>query len=434
MKKIAFIIVVLLNFGISAQNEFTYDQFILEVLNKDFGVQIAKNNASIAENENNIGNAGYLPTISISADQNWSQTSARQEFLTGQVNEANNAKNTALNLVAALNWTFFDGFRMFARDKKLDLMEESAQLNLRAEMEMKVYQASISFYTLLVLKEMNSIYEESISLTKARYDQMQSKFENGAISQMEFIQTQLDLTADSSLYLTNLRDIEAIKASLNALIARDQSVEFDAIGELPSIEEILTWESIREKALANNANLLISKSAIAISEQERKEVLSAWYPQLSFYAGYNYGRAQNGVGFLLSNQSYGPNVGISLKWDILSGLSRIQNTRNSALTISNTELANAQRNLEIEAELKGAFVNYEFARTNMIFEERNQLVAIEVEEIMSAAFESGAFTPLELREFQFAVIESKSRMLDAKLQFLVSELNIKLLSGSFEVN
>src|SRR5690606_12272074 len=156
----------------------------------------------------------YLPTISILADQNWSQTSARQEFLTGQVNEANNAKNTALNLGAALNWTFFDGFRMFARDKKLDLMEESAQLNLRAEMEMKVYQASISYYTLLVLKEMNSIYEESISLTKARYDQMWSKFENGAISQMEFIQTQLDLTADSSLYLNNLREIQAIKAGL----------------------------------------------------------------------------------------------------------------------------------------------------------------------------------------------------------------------------
>lgn len=420
----------LFSFPVIAQDTFTYDQFIALVLEKDYGIQIVKNNAEISANENNVGNAGYLPQISVIADQNLTITSARQEFLSGQVNEADNAKNTSLSAGVLLNWTFFDGFKMFATDKKLDLLEESALLNLRAEMEMKVYQASVSFYTLVVLNEMNEIYEQSIDLSKARYDQVNLLVSNGAASDMELIQAQLDLTADSAVFLNNQRNIAAIQTSLNAFIARDAELPFTATGTLPEVTEAMNWEELVDKSMADNASLLYAKSALAISEQERKEVLSTWYPQLAIYAGYSYGRSQNEVGFLLSNQSIGPSFGLTLRWDILNGLSRIQNSKNSRLTIENSELAQKQQSQLIRSELREAFVNYEFTMKNLEFESRNQLVAEEVEKIIGTAFESGAYTALELREFQFAVVEARSRLLTAKLEYMTQRLNLLLLSGS----
>ncbi len=430
MKALVLSFLFLFSFPIIAQETFTYDQFIAMVLEKDYGIQIVKNNAEIYANENNVGNAGYLPQISVNADQNLTINSARQEFLSGQVNEADNAKNTSLSAGVLLNWTFFDGFKMFATDKKLDLLEESALLNLRAEAEMKVYQASVSFYTLVVLNEMNEIYEQSIDLSKARYDQVNLLTSNGAASEMALIQAQLDLTADSAAFLNNQRNIAALQTSLNAFIARDPELPFTATGTLPEVTEALNWGDLVEKSLADNASLLYAKSALAISEQERKEVLSTWYPQLALYTGYSYGRSQNEVGFLLSNQSFGPSFGLTLKWDILNGLSRIQSSKNSRLTIENSELAHQQQSQLIRSELREAFVNYEFAMKNLEFESRNQLVAEEVEKIIGTAFQSGAYTALELREFQFAVVEARSRLLTAKLEHMTQRLNLLLLSGS----
>lgn len=431
MKQLVIYSVLLVLPGIVvAQHTYTHEQFIAAVLEHDFDIQISSNDASIAANENNIGNAGYLPQISATADQNWSESNARQEYLSGQVNEVNGARNTALTAGVQLNWTFFDGFRMFARDKKLDLLESAALINLRAQSEMKVYQASVSFYTLMVLTDLDKLYQASIEVSSQRYEQLDIRVRNGAASEMELIQARLDLTADSAALLNNHRAISALQAQLNGMIARDPALPFEAQGNLPEIPQQLTWDQIRDSSLSNNASLLLAKSALAISEQERREVLSYWYPQLSFYAGYNYSRSQNQVGFLLSNKSIGPSVGLTLRWDILTGLSRIQNTRNSALQISNAALREEQQTFAIQSELRDAYLGYEFASKNLQFEQRNQLVAEEVESIMQNAFESGAYTPLQLREFQLAVVAARTRYLQAELDFISNYLNVLLVSGS----
>src|SRR5690554_1058010 len=103
------------------QERIGLEQVVNRVLNQNFGIQIAKIDTEIAKNQNNPGAAGYLPTLDLQATQDLGMSSARQEFLTGDVNEADNAKNRAFSAGAMLNWTFFDGFKMFATDKKLEI-------------------------------------------------------------------------------------------------------------------------------------------------------------------------------------------------------------------------------------------------------------------------------------------------------------------------
>lgn len=431
MKLILLSIIALGSFLVNGQNDFTKDQFLAEVLVKDYGILIVKNSAIIAENNNNIGNAGYLPTITVDATQNWSINNARQTFATGLVNDVNGAKNTSFNVGASLNWTFFDGFKMFATDKKLDILQDASQLNLRAQMEMKLYQASVSFYTLILLGDMQSIYQESIDYSKARYDQLKLKLDNGAASEVELVQSRLDLTADSAAYLNNIRAIESMKATMNSMISRDPETPINITGELPTMNSLRTWESMKEQALADNANLLYYKSMIAVSEQERKEVISRYYPQLSFYAAYNYSTSQSQVGILTDSRTVGPQFGLSLQWDILNRLSRIQDSKNSKITIENSQYAQEQQRLTIQSELRDAYLSYEWAAKNYQFEERNQLVSEEVASIMEQAYSSGSLTALELRAFQFSVIEGKNRLLNAKLGYITGLMNIELLTGSF---
>lgn len=433
MRQLLTILLLVLTFcEATGQNSYTLDTYISAVLENDFGIKLMKNEVLISENENNPGAAGYLPTIGVTAEQNWTINSARQEFLSGQVNEASNAKNQAFTAGVMLNWTFFDGFRMFATDKKLDLLEEQTKLNLAAEMEMKIYSATLSYYTYLVLSEMKKVYEQSVDLSHARRELLELRVEKGATSEMELIQARLDVTADSAVLLDNMRATEQLRAEMNKLLGRSPEVELQLEGELPETIKQLTWEQLTEAVLTQNTTLLLAKSGIAVREKERKEALSRYYPQLAFYGAYNFGTSQNEVGFLLSNRSYGPQFGLTLRWDILDGLTRMKDTKNARIRVESAGIVAEQQELAVKTELHIAFQDYEWAVRMMEFEQRNAMEAEEMADIMEKSLQSGALTPLELREIQFGITLARSRLLNAQLNYLTSTLNISLASGDFK--
>lgn len=431
MKQLFLILTILTGFYGRAQNIFTLDQFLNEVLRKDFGVRIAKNIEQQAENNNNPGNAGYLPTVGVNIEQNWTINTARQTFLSGQVNEASNAQNRSINMGIMMNWTLFDGFHMFLEDKRLDLLSQSAKIQTAAEMEMKLYRAALSFYTLLLLKEFNSLYKESIQLSLARIDQIETKRKYGAANDLEWLQIKLDLNADSARFLQNERAIQLLKSEMNAMIARQPEEELTIEWAFPTNFESNSWEEIKQKGLKQNVSILQAKTLLAIREKEHQQVLSRYYPQLAFYGGYNFGQANNQVGFLLSNRSFGPQLGFTLRWDILSGLSRMYDTKNTKIEIHNVQLMQEEREIAIASELHQAYLDFKWSLENLKFEALNVENAEQSTMIIRKAMELGSATPLQLREFQFSIIQAKTRYVEAKMNYITARLNLFLGTSDF---
>lgn len=417
--------------NINAQEAYTLEAFINEMLQKDFGIQIKKNEIEIAKNNNNPGNAGYLPTISVNASESVSINNMRQKYFNGQGNSANGANNVSGNAGIALNWTFFDGFKMFATDKKLDLLEETASLNLTAEMEMKIYQATVLFYSIIQQKQLNDIYQQAIELSKARYDLIVLKKNNGAASEIQMIQARLDLTADSSVFLTGLKNLENLKVNFNLFLAKDPSVPVAVNGEITN-ENVISWEDAYTSAKEQNTSLLLAKSNIAIREKEKKESQSFFYPQLSLFGQYNFTHSKNEAGFMLSNMTYGPTFGISFKWNILDKLTRFTNLKNSKIQIENATLTQEQQVLTIQTELRKAFNEYEWAMRNLAMEQRNIDETKLTFEIAEKTYKAGGITNLELREIQFSIVQAKSRYIMAQLTAKTAALNLSLITGDFK--
>ncbi len=101
-------------------------------------------------------------------------------------------------------------------------------------------------------------------------------------------------------------------------------------GDLGAQEKKQEWNAIASQFMEQNTSIMQAKSNIAISELSTKEAQSRFYPQLSFYAAYDYGNSVNEVGFLASNRSYGPSIGITAKWSILNHLSRATELKKTA--------------------------------------------------------------------------------------------------------
>ena len=406
-----------------AQEKLGLEQVVNRVLSQNFGVQIAKIDTEIAKNENNIGAAGYLPTIDVEATQDLTINTARQEFISGDVNEATNANNRAFDAGVVLNWTFFDGFKMFVTDKKLDELERYSELNLRAEMEVKIYEAVVNYYTLLSLQEMEEVYTSAIELSKMRKNYTQSRFNSGAANRIQLMQAELDLTADSAAYINNKQAQAQVKADLVKILQLPITQEIIVEGDLGTREVTQEWDAIVKQFMEQNTSIMQAKSNIAISELSTKEAKSSFYPQLSFYAAYNFGNSVNEVGFLASNRSYGPSIGITASWSILNQLSRVTEFRNSRLNEERSELAYQNDSIGALADLRNYYQVMQFAEEKLVFEQRN---------ISQTALNAGSITPLELREIQYSAIQAEGRLLQSQIEYQTARLNISLLSGGFQ--
>ncbi|MCE3296302.1 MAG: outer rane efflux protein [Crocinitomicaceae bacterium] len=431
MKFYLFLLIPFLALQLSAQENLSLETVVAKVLEANFDVRIERNNVTMAENLNNPGEAGYLPTIGLNADQNWSFNNTRQEFFSGQVNEASNAKNTSTNAALLLNWTFFDGFRMFATDKRLQQQQDIAVLNLNAEMEMKIYQATVLYSTIIQQQRMTEVYQQALDLSIARYQFNEMRVKHGSESELMLIQSRLDLIADSSSLLQHQKNVADLKIDLAQLMGQNPAFQFTLAGEIQSSTP-LAWENVAQQAREQNTQLLLAKSAIALTEMQRKEIQSFYYPQLSFYAQYGFGKSQNQIGILNSNRFYGSGFGFTLSWTILDRLSTYTQLKNNVLQTENARLSEQQQALFIENELRKDFNEYEWALTNLRMESQNIVNAEEVLGIAQKTFENGALTSMDLREIQFSVVQAQSRLLIAQLAVKTAELNIALTTGNFK--
>jgi len=431
MKILLIILPALFALSLQAQETLTLEQAVGRVLENNFSVLIEKNNVQEAVNNNNIANAGYLPVIGITADQYWSNYNTRQVFFSGQVNQSAGAKNQATNVAARLDWTFFDGFRMFAADKRLQLQEDASRFQLTAEMEMQIYQAAVAYYSIVQAQEMTNVYEQALDLSVERYKLVELKLNNGAATQLQLLQARLDLTADSSLLLQHNKNIYDLKVDLNTLMGREPSTPFTIEGSIVPDAD-LSWESAWQQAQTQNTQLLLAKSAIAITEMQRKEVRSAYYPQIGVYGQYIFGAQQNQVGVLNSSRTYGPGVGFTLRWTILDRLSTYTALKNNQLYLDNAELVQQQQTQLIESELRKTYNEYEWAKQNLDLEQQTILNTEEAFAIARQSYENGSLTNLELREIQYAIVQAQSRLSTAQLALKTAELNISLTTGSFQ--
>lgn len=401
------------------------------VLSNDFDIYIEKNKQAISSNQNNLGAKGMLPTISLDIAPDLTVNDARQQFLSGQINEASGARNRSIHAGAQLNWVLFDGFQMFARSKRFDLMDEQAALNYRAQVELRLYQAALHYYTLLAFQERAEIFKEAVELANMRFDLVKIQRQKGSATQLDVLQAKLDLAADSARLLQLHQQMEGVQIQLGNYLQQKDYEAIQVEGSFEANEQLVDFTIYASKIQTQNVDLLMAKSAIAISEQHKKEAMGQFYPQLSFYTNYNFNSAQNEVGFLLSNRVYGPSFGVSLRWNILDGLSRVQQLKNTRIEAENSKLEEQKQVNDITTELKTAYNDYSWAFKTVKLEANNQLTHQEIVTITNARLTLGAISPIQLRDVQINLLDAKHRMVEAKLAIAIAQLNLSLLSGDF---
>lgn len=414
---IGFVLFCHSNFLIS-QDILTLEDAIKTGIEKNFSILIAKNEQEIAKAQNNFGNAGMSPTVTLNGSYNMANLNSYQEFNTGVIQERNGAQTN--NFGASLNadWTIFDGLRMFAVKKRLNLSQQLSALELKQQTENLVYDIIVSYYDIVRINELIKAAKQNLTIYQERKKLAQLKLEIGSDSKVDLLLTQSDENkAKSSIIQLELQMLEA-KTRLNNLLARPVETDFRTIDTIvvsydPKLEEL------KKSTSSGNSSVLISKQNELISQQFVKEARSANLPMVQLHGAYNFTRNQSQAGIVFLNRQMGLNGGVTASWLLFNG------NRNNRLIKERSLLFLNQRYLteQIQQQVDGiVLVNYQgFLMNKQIveLEAQNLKDSKDVQMVSLERYRIGKSNLLE-------TIETQKNLEDAQVRYIEALYNIKL--------
>lgn len=423
---------MLISISASAQQNLTFDEAVRQMLTNNFDIRIVSNENKIASELNNIGNAGFLPSLDVTANYDQSINNANQEYFDGTERDATNAKNTGLNASALLSWTLFDGFRMFNQKNILNANERISEFNLRAASEEGILLLAQVYYRIVLQEELLYVMRQSLDVSRERHSLALRRLDIGSASRQEVIQALIDMNTDSAAVLSQIASLENLKTEFNLILNKNITDNVN-VGNVIPLDTTLVLADLLTNSGDESIDLLRAREHVKISQLQINNARSFFYPRFGAYAGYDYSRSTNETGLLRSNQTFGPSVGLFLNFNLFNGLRDYTALQVQKIGLETSRISQEKATNGNTASLIQSFRNYELAQNVLKLERINLENAGDNLTIALKKFELAAISSVEFREIQLQQLQAQSRMLDARYNIRIYELELKQLSGKLQL-
>ncbi len=426
-------ILVLLTFGTAqGQNHLTLEEAVGIGLEQNYNIQIFENRFEIAANNRSLGNAGFLPSLELTGSR--SESVEDSEFEAGGERQTNTgARSTNTNASLNLNWTVFDGLRMFRTYDLLGVLEDIGDKELRFEMEQLISMITLSYYDIVRIKNQLSVLENTVDVSLERIEIEETKLDLGSGSEVELLQARSDLNADRALLLRERNILNEAKIALNELLSRDPMIEFTVADQIP-VRRDLDEEILFERLISENSELEIARMQQSAADLEVQQIRGERYPELSISSGYNYSRSEAGGGFIRFNEATGFTVGVTARVNIFDGFNTNRRVQNAQINQKSSRLQLQESRLRLESQYRAIFRTYLNSLELVDLEQDNLSNAEETLDIALERFRLGTISSLEFREAQRTFLAAENRLIDTRYEAKIAETELLRLSGEISVS
>lgn len=412
-----------------AQEILTLESATKIALENNYEIKIATNNLKIEKTNVAVGNAGMLPTVTASAVDNKSVQNSSQTRQDGAEIELDNAKNNNLSYGVGLNWTIFDGFRMFARMDQLKELQKLGEAQLKLTLITKISDVNAAYYDLVQQQQQLSALDTTIVISNQRLLLAKNRFTIGKASKLEVLNAQVDLNTDQVALLRQKELYANSKILLNQIMARDLTINFSVIDQL-EVDRLLSLTVLTALAEKQNPQLEAQIINKKIAELQLKQIKAGRYPTISVNTAYNFSESQSSLGFVSQSQSRGFNYGFSATLNLFDGFSQNRNEKIAKIQIENSKISIQQQSLILNTQLATSYLTYLTNLELITLEENNQVIAQQNLTITLDKFRIGTITTLEFRTAQLNYVNAKVRYSNAQFQGKLSEIALRELAGT----
>lgn len=425
MKKLILIIAIIItSLAARAQKEWTLDECVDYAMEHNVAILRSVVSQSNAEFQHKMSKNAWLPTVSAEASQS---LGFGQSPSANGVYVQNNSSSTSLGI--SLGMPLFNGLSLYNQTKASSLEYEASKKDLEAaKYDLKLL--IMSYYMQVVYnKEIKAVAEKQLTLTEEQYSKTQQLFELGKVPESNVYESAAQVAtaksslvqADNNLMLSILDIVQALELETVDGFDVVSPENFAVINQssLPSQE--MTYDfALNHQPKMEAANMRLKKAYFDV-----KSTKSAWYPSLSFFAGYstgyyNYfskGYENEPFNDQLSNNGR-TSLGVRLNIPIFNAMQTKYRVEQTKLSIQNQELAISTAQKELKKEIQQAYYNALASEQKYKAAEETFQAAEIAYRFSTESFEAGRATLLELNESKNRLFKSESEMLQAKYEYI----------------
>lgn len=399
-------------------------------LENNYSILISKNEEQVSRNNATAGNAGYLPTLDLSAGYTGNLDNTRNTTTrTGETEKEKGIMDQTLNAGLKLNWTIFDGFSITTNYQRLRELETQGETNTRITIEDFVASLTSEYYNFIQQKIRMKNFRYAVSLSKERLRIVEERYNIGNFSRLDLQQARVDFNADSARYMKQQEVLHTSRIRLNQLMANSDLDQHVFIGDsLIDLNQSLALGELMESTMQTNASLIRAEQNNTLARLDLKTVNARNYPYLKLNSTYGYTFNKYELGATDRRQNLGLDFGVTLGFNIFDG-NRRREKRNARIGIDNAHLERQELEQNLKADLYNLWQAYRNNIEMLKLERENIAAAKENHDIAMERYLLGNLSGIEMREAQKSLLDAEERILSAEYDTKLCEISLMQISG-----
>jgi len=414
-----------------AQKLITEQDAVSIALKYNYDILIARNNASSDSVNNTAGNAGMLPTIGINGSENYSAANnVRQIFSDGTSSTSSNSNSNSVDANVGLNWSLFDGGKMFVTKRKLNEIQALGEIQFRDRVLQTEYDVILAYYDVVRQKQELASINEVITYNLERVKISQISYDAGLSPKTNFLQAKIDLNVYQENAINQQTIIVASKRTLNQLLGRNADIQFDVLDSIP-INDLVDKKELTQKLDSSNTSILAFKKQVDVSKLSLKEMKTLLFPKINFNAGYGLFQSNTPESNPLRSRTIGPSFGGTISIPLYQAGNAIRQIRTARIQLSSDEYNLESIRLQMNQQLQNALTQFENQMNLLRIEKDNAILAKENLEISIQRLRFGETTSLEVSLAEGSFVDSLTRLISFEYNLKVAETKLKQLLSRF---
>lgn len=437
------LLLLILAFPLYAQEQMTVEDAINLGLKNNYDIRIARNDAEIALNDKGKGIAGFLPVIDASNALRYFSTNR----ITGSPLSFSESVTRIVGGQITLNWTLFDGFKMFVDRSRYNELATLGEFEARNTIENTVVAIMQAFFDLVQQEQLLDVARDTLEVSQARLEREEVRSDLGGASTTDLLNARVNFNNDRTVLLNQELAVEISRKELNILLAQDpaQPIRIKKEITIPSLD--FSLDELLSFARERNSELLVARQNKIVAEKGVKIARSSFYPAVTLSGNYGYNDRElfgGGFGGSFGGTSLGggntkshtidSGIGLVVSFNVFNGNLDKIDFQNARIGLRNQELTLKNIENELEGLIREKYVTLQKRLETVEIEEQNVIAARQNLTLQQDRYRIGAADSLDFRDAQVNLVRAQSTLIIARFQSRVTLLEIQQLIGKLEIN
>ncbi|MDA7829032.1 TolC family protein [bacterium] len=425
MKKIISILFsLLIFFNLHAQENLKF--YIEKALKNNLQLNAERKILESAKQSKNISRSEFLPSITISGDQNSSSSTNRTNQSGASLADTNLDSE---NKTVSVEQKIFSGFKGLNTFKKSELETQKANLSFKKAEQQTIIDSTAAYFDLIFKSKNEKFNISNVNLFERQVESDSARLQKGEITLTDLAQSESSLAGANANLIKAKTELLSSQTNFKR-VTREQTPNSENLNEKIVLILPNTLDSSLDLANLNNIDLLISQLDYEIATKE----LNIERARLSPSASINYSKSENKDFSSTIDETDQETVKATVTWPIIKGGENISSIKKSSYNKQRYQLILQDMKNKIITDTSNSWSRYRSSKS-VLQATKAQLKAAEIaNEGITLEYDSGnTRTTLELIQSRSLLLDARIAFAKAEKDFIISQFELAKQIGSLSV-